>query len=121
MVKVDSRTLDDALENSYVNHCMGGKSINIEYNTFISSLQTVVSAESQVNVFRSSSKLKSVFTSLDKNFTGVRFNHARQFWSNVWSPNAGVGLAATLTPTEERIDLLQLVIGSKLYSDCPLK
>jgi hypothetical protein len=45
MVKVDLCTLDNALENSYVSHFMGGKTINIVYNTFISTLQTVVAAE----------------------------------------------------------------------------
>ena len=72
MVKVDLVTPDNALENSYVSHFMGGKTIDIVYNTFVSTLQTVVSAETQINVSRSSSKVKSVFVSLDKNFTGTR-------------------------------------------------
>ncbi len=61
MVKVHLGTLDSALENSYVSHLMGGKTINIVYNTFISSFQTVVAAETQINVSRSLSKMKSVF------------------------------------------------------------
>ncbi len=61
MVKVDLCTLDNALENSYVSHLMGGKTINIVYNTFISTLQTVVAAETQINVSRSLSKMKSAF------------------------------------------------------------
>ena len=61
MVKVDLCTLDNALENSYVSHFMGGKTINIAYNTFISTLQTVVAAETQINVSRSLYKTKSVF------------------------------------------------------------
>ena len=60
MVKVDLCTLDNASENSYVSHFMGGKTINIVYNTFISTLQTVVAAETQINVSRSLSKMKSV-------------------------------------------------------------
>ena len=52
MVKVDMCTLDNALDNSYVSHLLSGKTLNIVYNTFISSLQTVVSAETQINVSR---------------------------------------------------------------------
>ena len=60
MVKVDLCTLDNALDNSYTSHFMGGKTINIVYNTFISTLQTVVAAETQIKVSRSLSKMKSV-------------------------------------------------------------
>ena len=89
MVKVDLCTLDNALENSYVSCFVGGKTINIVYNTFISSLQTVVSPETQINVSRSLSKMKTVFISLDKPFTSTRSTHAYKFWNNFWSPNAG--------------------------------
>ncbi len=65
MVKVDLCTLDNALENSYVSHFMRGKTTNIVYNTFISALQTVVAAETQINVSRSLSKMESVFVTLD--------------------------------------------------------
>ena len=37
-------------------------------NTFISTLQTVVAAETQINVSRSLSKMKNVFVTLDKAF-----------------------------------------------------
>ena len=69
MVKVDFCTLDNALDNSYTSHFMGGKTISIVRESFISTLQTVVSAETQINVSRSLSKMKSVFVSLDKDFT----------------------------------------------------
>jgi len=121
MVKVDLCTLDNALENSYVSHFMGGKSINIVYNTFISSLQTVVSAETQINVSRSLSKMKSVFISLDKAFTGDRLNHAWKFWNNFWNPMAGGDVTNVIADSPERFSLLQLVIGSKLFPEYPLK
>ena len=61
MVKVDVCSLDNALDTSYVSHLLGGKTINIVYNTLISSLQTIVSADTQINVSRSLSKMKSIF------------------------------------------------------------
>ena len=113
MVKVDLCTLDNALENSYVSHFMSGKTINIVYNTFISSLQTVVSAETQINVSRSLSNMKSVFISLDKAFTGDRDNYAWKCWSNFWNPIAGGGMPNVVVYSPERLSRLQLAIANQ--------
>ena len=121
MVKVDLCTLDNALDNSYTSHFMGGKTINIVYNTFISSLQTVVAADTQVNVSRSLSKMKSVFVSLDKNFTDQRLKFYNKTWNNFWSPNTGTGFTDWLTHTEERMTKFQLQIGAKLFPEYPIK
>ena len=59
-VHMDLVTLDNALGNSYVKHLISGKSLNTVYNTFMSSLQTIVSSDTQVNIDRSLSKMKSV-------------------------------------------------------------
>ncbi len=58
MVKIDLRTFDNALDNSFTSHFTGGKTINFVHTTFISTLQTVVAAETQINVSRSLAKLK---------------------------------------------------------------
>jgi hypothetical protein len=123
MVKVDLCTLDNALENSYVSHFMGAKTINIVYNTFISTLQTVVAAETQINVSRSLSKMKSVFVSLDKGFAAAtpRKTYYNKFWNNFWSPNAGNGMTPNLTHTGEKFSHFQLQIGSKLFPEYPIK
>jgi hypothetical protein len=123
MVKVDLCTLDNALENSYVSHFMGGKTINIVYNTFISTLQTVVAAETQINVSRSLSKMKSVFVTLDKGFTtgDLRATFYNKFWNNFWSPNAGTGGTDYLTHNGEKFTHFQLQIGSKLFPEYPIK
>ena len=123
MVKVDICTLDNALENSYVSHFMGGKTINIVYNTFISTLQTVVAAETQINVSRSLSKMKSVFVTLDKGFAAntARLKWYNKFWNNFWSPNAGTGGTSTLTHTGDKFSHFQLQIGSKLFPEYPIK
>jgi hypothetical protein len=100
---------------------MGAKTINIVYNTFISTLQTVVAAETQINVSRSLSKMKSVFVSLDKGFTGDRKTHYNKFWNNLWSPNAGVSSTGVLTHNGEKFSHFQLQIGSKLFPEYPIK
>jgi hypothetical protein len=123
MVKVDLCTLDNALENSYVSHFMGGKTINIVYNTFISTLQTVVSADTQINVSRSLSKMKSVFVTLDKDYAigDARETFYNKSWNNFWSPNAGTDLTDALTHTSEKFSHFQLQIGSKLFPEYPIK
>ena len=123
MVKVDLCTLDNALDNSYTSHMLSGKSINIVYDTFISTLQTVVSADSQINVSRSLSKMKSVFVSLDKDFGGDRVNYYMKQFNNFWNPNAGNTVPQTAShPTAgDRFSRLQLQIGSKLFPEYPMR
>jgi hypothetical protein len=128
MVKVDMCTLDNALDNSYVSHLLSGKTLNIVYNTFISSLQTVVSAETQINVSRSLSKMKSLFMTLDRDFLvggaiSNRSTHYNKRWNNFWSPLAGTDVTQFTTENEvdKEIQLLQLVIGSKLFPEYPMK
>ncbi len=77
MLKCDVCTLDNALDNNYVSHLLSGKSLNIVYNTFISNIQTILSNDSQINVSRSVSKLKSVLLSLEKDFVGARKHTTR--------------------------------------------
>lgn len=122
MIKTDLCTLDNALENSYVSHLLSGKTINLVYNTFISSLQTIVSADTQINVSRSLSKMKSLFVSLDKDFTDGRLTYYNKRFNNFWSPLAGTGITTTMThdPAHD-VQYLQLQIGSKLMPEYPLK
>ncbi len=85
MVKVDLCTLDNALENSYVSHFIGGKTIMF-YNTFISTLQTVVASETQMYVSRSLSKMRNVFVTLYKTFADAtaRKTFYNKFWNIFW-------------------------------------
>ncbi len=110
-------------ENNYVSHFMGGKTINIVYNTFISILQTVVAAETQINVSRSLSNMKSVFVTLDKTFKdgNGRALFYNNFWNNFWSHNAGAGITNTLTHTGEKFTPFQLQIGSKPFPEYPIE
>ena len=42
--------LDNSLDNSYVNHLLGGNMSKLVYYIYISSIQTLTSADCQVNV-----------------------------------------------------------------------
>jgi hypothetical protein len=100
---------------------MGGETVGIVYNTFISMLQTVVAAETQINVSGSSSKMTSVFVSLDNACTGERTISYNDFWSDLWFPNAGNAEAALATThSEERFYHFQLQVGAKLFPEYPI-
>jgi hypothetical protein len=53
-----------------VAHLLGGKQLNIVYNTFISNIQTILTEDTQINVSRSLTRLRSVFLSLERDLTG---------------------------------------------------
>jgi hypothetical protein len=119
MIKVDMCTLDNALDNSYVAHVMSGKTLNIVYNTFISSLQTVLTSDVQINVSRSLTKLKSIFMTLDND---TRHSYYNKSFNNFWSPMSNAGATSgTYHIQDFEIKHLQLQIGSKLYPEYPIK
>ncbi len=69
-VKVDLITLDNGLDNTHAQHLSSGKSLPINYNTFVSQMQTISKeAKPSVNDARALTRLKSVFVTLDKNLT----------------------------------------------------
>ena len=58
-IKCDIVSLDNAVDNSYVNHLLGGSTLKKIYNTCISSIQNIVnSGSTNVNVSRSLTSLK---------------------------------------------------------------
>jgi hypothetical protein len=110
-LKCDICILDNALDNNYVAHLLGGKNLNIVYNTFISNIQTIVSADTQINVSRSLTRLRSVFLSLEKDFTAgdARKQWYNKHWNNFYSPMAINSLTKNTTHVQaNEITSLQL-------------
>ena len=64
----DVVSLDSALQNSYAEHVLSGKSLPINYGTYITMQQTVTGDNISVNVSRAVSRLKTVFCSFDGDF-----------------------------------------------------
>ena len=62
-VKCDLCTLDSALDNSYAEHMLSGKSLPINYNTYISRSQAISGLDVAINVSRSLTRLKAIFMS----------------------------------------------------------
>ena len=64
----DVVVLDSALMNSYSEHVLSGKSLNIQYGTYITMQQTVTGDNISVNVSRAVSRLKTIFCSFDHDY-----------------------------------------------------
>ena len=64
-LKCDLVTLDNGLENEYSKHLLTGKSLPINYDTYISQMQTISDYTYSCNITRSLTRLKSVFVNLD--------------------------------------------------------
>jgi hypothetical protein len=122
MMKVDLCTLDNALDNNYVSHLLGGKSLNIVYNTFISNIQTILSGDTQINVSRSLSKLKSVFVSLERDFAGARNTYHNKQWNSFYSPMAIDTVTTSTTHRQvNEIESLQLQVGAFMIPQYPIR
>ena len=59
----DQVTLDSASQNSYAEHVLGGKTLPINYNTFITMQQAVSGGNISVNSSRAVSRLKTLYFS----------------------------------------------------------
>jgi hypothetical protein len=122
MLKADLCTLDNALDNNYTSHLMGGKELNIVYNTFISNIQTIVSADTQINVSRSLTRLRSVFLSLQRDLTLDRARFYNKGWNNFYSPMAADTNTLITTHREaNEITYLQLQVGAFMIPQYPIR
>ena len=120
-IKCDIRSLNNSLDNSYVNHVLRGNTLKLVYGNYISSIQTITSAGAQVNVSRSLTYLRSVFMSLDKTFTEARIQWCSQSWNTFYSTMLGNRDGpSNIKDTDNEIQHLQLMVGSKMYPEYPI-
>jgi hypothetical protein len=103
--------LSITVDNNYLSHLLSGNSLNILQNTFISNIQTVLSADVQINVSRSLGKLRSVFLTLERYFEGARAIFYNKGWNNYYSPTAvATNTGITTNIEENEIVSLQLQV-----------
>ena len=121
--KVDVCTLDNSLDNSYVEHLLSGKSLPINYNTYISQFQNLLSGSDgqqkvRLNVTRALSRLKSVFITLNKsNLTGI----SEKDWNMFYSPMKNLAGGHLDRHDSDKEFECQLALGSKLYPEYPIR
>jgi hypothetical protein len=116
--KMDVVTLDNVLDNEYAQHVLQGKTLPINYNTYISQLQSVLSSDIAVNITRALTRLKSVFITFDGPHTGSSTDWIPllKTTNNFIHP---MNSSATYDPTKEME--FQIQIGSKLFPEYPVK
>ncbi len=122
-VKTDICVLDNALDNSYSQHLLSGKSLPISYNTFVSQIQTITGQSAPlINVSRALTRLKSVFVTLAKDYGGNRaVLLGRKPWNDLFSPMSSNNHDGTLTHEQDGEFEFQLQIGSKLFPEYPVR
>ena len=126
--KCDMCTLDNALDNSYAEHLLSGKALPINYNTYVSQMQSVASGQIgnvvlgqqdvRLNVTRSLTRLKSVFVSL---FKSVNDLGSKQ-WNNFYSPMHAEAITNNKNQFSKNGEFhAQLQLGSKLFPEYPIR
>ena len=123
-VKVDLCTLDNALDNSYAEHLLSGKALPINYNTFVSQMQSILSGVNgqqkvRLNVTRALSRLKSVFVTLYKSMPATE--KGTKEWNTFYSPMADyAGTNVNQFNAAGEFEA-QLQLGAKLYPEYPIR
>jgi len=121
-MKCDIVTLDNALDNSYAELLLSGKSLPISYSTYISQFQSILSGDVgqqkvRINIARSLSRLKSVFISFDKTNTvaSAVYKDFNSFYSPMYMSTD------VHTMGQEGEIEFQMQLGNKLYPETPIR
>ena len=116
-IKADVLTLDNSLENSYHEHIMSGKPLPINYNTFITSNQSVGGQNISISVSRAVTRLKGLFLTFYKDL-GDASDHYEKAWSRMYHPMVNVAGQAYDPGYELEY---QIQLGAKLYPEYPVR
>ena len=120
-VVCDAVTLDSGLQNDYAQHVLSGKSLPINYGTYITQFQTITSADFAVNISRFATRLKSVFINFDDVHIDTTANQVVHRNMNTFvHPMKGIGYAIGDYEYDEELQL-QLQIGSKMFPEYPIR
>ena len=122
------RYIRHALDNSYAELLLSGKSLPISYSTYISQYQSILNGTNsfgstvgqqkvRLNVARSLSRLKSVFISFDKANTvpSAVYKDFNSFYSPMMT-TADVPIMGQEGEVE-----WQMQLGNKLYPETPVR
>ena len=126
-VKCDVVTLDNQLDNSYAEHLLSGKALPINYQTYVSQKQSILSGNNgsqkvRLNVTRALTRLKNVFITLDKPAAGQNYAPKFKEWNSFYSPMEDyTGAQRNSWAAAGEIADFQVQIGSKLFPEYPIR
>ena len=123
-LKCDLVTLDNGLENEYVAHLLSGKSLPINYDTYISQMQTIADYNYSCNITRSLTRLKSVFVNFDGQGIGEGVPgtlpqsgaEVRKYFNDFYHPSGDWAVQFQ----DKEIEF-QIQIGSKMFPEYPIR
>ena len=124
-VKVDVVTLDNQLDNSYAEHLLSGKALPINYQTYVSQMQSILSGSNgqqkvRLNITRALSRLKNVFITLDKSYSDNTIRYKP--WNSFYSPmEYYAGATMNTYDSSGEIADFQIQVGSKLFPEYPIR
>ena len=123
-IKADICVLDNALNNEYAALLLSGKSLPINYSSFVCQLQSISGQTPSVNITRALSRLKSVFVTLDQtngytSYTGNNLHTPvwKKNWNDFFHPMTFGG--GSYNP-EYEITSIQMQLGSKMFPEYPM-
>ena len=125
--KLDLCTLDNGFENQYAEHLLEGKPLPINYNTYVSQMQSLYGdgtngqKDVRINVSRALTRLKSVFVTFYlKSLDGSSKNLKE--WNTFYSPMKAYATPGKLSQYNSNGEFeYQLQVGSKLFPEFPIR
>lgn len=111
-IKADICSLDSSLNNEYISHMLSGKSLNIEYSTYISQQSSIVGKSFAVQVIRAVSRLQRAFITFYADPTAA--NPFRKPFITFHHP-----MSESLVYNPDKEVQIYLQLGSKLYPEYP--
>jgi hypothetical protein len=114
-IKCDICNLDNSLQNNYDSHLLSGKSLPINYNTYITQSQAISGQDISISLNRAITRLKSIFVTFHKATTA---EPTHKEWNDFNHPMDN----ATGLLYDKGFELeYQIQVGSKLFPEYPVR
>lgn len=114
-VKCDICNLDNSLQNNYDSHLLSGKSLPINFNTYITQSQAIVGQDIGVSLNRAITRLKSIFVTF---YQSTDTDATHKEWNDFNHPMDNE--ANALYDKGYELEY-QIQVGSKLFPEYPVR
>ena len=116
-LKCDILHLDNSLQNNYDKHLLGGKSLPINFNTYITQSQAITGQDVGVSLNRAITRLKSVFVTFYRSSYTTTHHGIHKEFNSFTHPMDN----AASHGYDKGFELqYQIQIGSKLFPEYPV-
>jgi hypothetical protein len=114
-LKCDICNLDNSLQNNYDSHLLSGKSLPINFNTYITQSQAITGTDVGVSLNRAITRLKSIFVTF---YQSTDTDATHKEWNDFNHP---MDNEANLAYDKGYELEYQIQIGSKLFPEYPVR